>query len=267
MAGSENFELYTVAFDDREVTLHVRRGARTRHVRLSVEDGGRIVASIPRRFRLSRLDDIVEQRREWLDEVLERVELVNKATEIDLRNGDPVRYLGGWLRTRLALGGRPRCKLEDDVLTIYIPEDGDPYGALHTWYKAQARTLITERVEAYAQVFDLKIGALSIRDQRTRWGSCSAKGDLSFNWRLILAPQWVLDSIVVHELCHIDELNHSAAFWDLLDRRYPEHREAQSWLALHGPALRVTSTTEPRSESKPKGRVRSRGPANLSFFD
>lgn len=266
---SEELEIYTVPFEDRDITLHVRRGKRTRHVRLSVEDGGRIVASIPMRFRLGRLDAIVVERREWLDEVLQRAEIVNEATKIDLRGGDPVRYLGGWLRTSIEPGGRGRCKYDADSqsVTIVLPEGGDPFQVLHKWYKNQARDIITERVYAYAEVFDLKVGALSFRDQRTRWGSCSSKADLSFNWRLVLAPMWVLDAIVVHELTHIDELNHSSAFWNLLDRRYPEHRDAQEWLTAHGPALRVTPTQEPRVESTPVAKRRKRGPLNLSLFD
>ena len=116
----------------------------------------------------------------------------------------------------------------------------DPFELLQAWYRTVARSIIEERCAQWAAALGLSYGRVSIRAQRTRWGSCTHEGNLSFNWRLVLAPQWVLDAIVVHELCHIDELNHSARFWALLDTRYPRHREADEWLRAHGAELRVS---------------------------
>jgi hypothetical protein len=78
---------------------------------------------------------------------------------------------------------------------------------------------------------------IEVRDQRTRWGSCSPRGTLSFNWRLVLAPFAVLDYVVVHELCHLREPNHSARFWRLVESRRPAWRDQRAWLREHGPEL------------------------------
>ena len=78
---------------------------------------------------------------------------------------------------------------------------------------------------------------IQIRDQRTRWGSCSTRGTLSFNWRLVLAPFDVLDYVVVHELCHLREPNHSRRFWTLVEQRRPGWRAQRDWLHEHGPEL------------------------------
>jgi predicted metal-dependent hydrolase len=140
--------------------------------------------------------------------------------------------------------------MEDGRLLLRVPDGDDAHDALVTWYRREARGVFEQRVAAWSGLFGLTPGKVSIREQRTRWGSCTYRGDLSFNWRLALAPDWVLDSIVVHELCHIDELNHSDRFWALLDRRYPRHEEASDWLKEHGPALRVTRP-EPRVLAAP----------------
>jgi predicted metal-dependent hydrolase len=229
------------------VSVRIRRSRRSRHVRIHVDEQGAVTASVPARFAAERLDPIVRERAEWLHDVLVRMELKARDTQVDLDRGDPVRWLGRWVPTHLERAGRrPVVQLEDDHLALRVPVDADPHDALVAWYRKSARAVFEQRVDEWAACFGLRAGKVSIREQRTRWGSCTHEGDLSFNWRLVLAPEWVLDSIVVHELCHIDELNHSDRFWALLDERYPRHQEASDWLRDHGPALRVTRPSAPK---------------------
>ncbi|MCW2920317.1 MAG: hypothetical protein JWL76_191 [Thermoleophilia bacterium] len=235
------------------VLVRVRRGRRTRHVRLHVDEQGEVTASIPARFSAARLDPIVRERADWLHDVLTRMEQKSRDTEVDLERGDPVRWMGRWIPTRLERGGRRAAVRLDEFgerLLLRVPEDEDPYDALVAWYRREARGIFERSVAEWAGLFGLVPGRVSVREQRTRWGSCTHKGDLSFNWRLVLAPEWVLESIVVHELCHIDELNHSSRFWALLDERFPEHEAASEWLREHGAALRVT---RPSSSSTGRG--------------
>lgn len=153
-----------------------------------------------------------------------------------------------WIPAGLRIAGDGLTPQPGSRLEIRVPVDGDPYEVLRSWYRREAKRVLTQRAHAWAEHLNLAVGAISIRDQRTRWGSCTHRGDLSFNWRLILAPLWILDSIVVHELCHIDELNHSDRFWALLDERYPQHGAASDWLREHGSALRMP---EPRPVASP----------------
>lgn len=232
------------------VLVRVRRGRRTRHVRLHVCEQGEVTASIPARFSAARLDPIVRERADWLHDVLTRMAQKSRDTEVDLERGDPVRWLGRWIPTSLERGGRrASVRLSDDGerLLLRVPDDEDPCDALVAWYRREARGIFERSVAEWAGLFGLVPGRVSVREQRTRWGSCTHKGDLSFNWRLVLAPEWVLESIVVHELCHIDELNHSSRFWALLDERFPEHQAASDWLRDHGTALRVSRPSSQRS--------------------
>jgi hypothetical protein len=100
-----------------------------------------------------------------------------------------------------------------------------------------ARELVAMVVEEEAPALGVSCRGVTIRDQRTRWGSCSPRGTLSFNWRLALAPFEVLDYVVVHELCHLREPNHSPRFWQLVATRRPGWREQRAWLRDHGQEL------------------------------
>ena len=95
---------------------------------------------------------------------------------------------------------------------------------------------IPKRVAQFAPVVGVRYGRIAIRNQRTKWGSCSSKGNLNFNCVLMLAPEWVRDYIVVHELCHLKEMNHSAAFWAEVVRVCPNYKEAEAWLKANGSA-------------------------------
>ena len=113
-----------------------------------------------------------------------------------------------------------------------------PAGDAEAWYRSQARRRLTVIAEQQGERLDLTgWSRIRIGDQRSRWGSCSSRGTLSFSWRLVMAPSWVAEYVVVHELCHLRHMDHSPRFWRLLDGAFPHRRRAQRWLRLHGAEL------------------------------
>ncbi len=126
-----------------------------------------------------------------------------------------------WLRKQLAALAEPRLGLDKLRLT----EDQG---------RREARARVELIVQSEATALDVGVTRLTIRDQVCRWGSCSANGALSFNWRLVLAPHDVLDYVVVHEVCHLVEHNHGPSFWKLVEKRRPDYREHRAWLDQHG---------------------------------
>ena len=104
-------------------------------------------------------------------------------------------------------------------------------------YVETARAVFTQKTAYYARIMGVTYGRISIREQKTRWGSCSSTGNLNFNWRLIFAPEAVLDYVVVHELAHRKEMNHSKAFYAVVESVLPDYRSSRKWLRDHGDTL------------------------------
>lgn len=101
-------------------------------------------------------------------------------------------------------------------------------------YRERAANVITARAQLYAGIMSVNFGRITIRQQKTRWGSCSAGGNLNFNWKLVLMPQKILDYVVVHELAHRRVMNHSADFWNIVEQVMPDYKECRKWLKEHG---------------------------------
>ncbi len=148
-------------------------------------------------------------------------ELVVRPRASDAEIDDAIAQHLPWLERQLAKAAEPTLGLDRLRLT-------EAQGRR----EAHARIALLAQSEAAA--LGVSFSRLTIRDQRSRWGSCSSKGALSFNWRLVLTPHDVLDYVVVHEVCHLVEHNHGAAFWRLVERRRPRYRESREWLDTFG---------------------------------
>ncbi len=120
---------------------------------------------------------------------------------------------------------------------LWAPAGAERSPALERWYRRAARAEIAPRLERACALAGSSYTKLTIRGQRTRWASCSRTGAMSFNWRLLLAPEEVLDYVVWHEVCHLEVMDHSPRFWALLERWCPDYREQSRWLRRHGQTL------------------------------
>lgn len=134
---------------------------------------------------------------------------------------------------------RIQVELEEDELLISTPnaEPARIYKAIEKWYIGQAHMIFPVRVMHYLQFTGGEVKAIRIKDQKTRWGSCSSLHNLNFNWRLIMAPGEVLDYVVVHELCHLTHMNHSRDFWNMVEKVMPDYRVYRKWLKDNGNRL------------------------------
>jgi predicted metal-dependent hydrolase len=221
-------------FAGEEIEYTVRRSARARRVRVHVHPDTAVEVVLPARAPERVAAATVQELRPWIERRLE--EAHTALAQIAARAGT-LPYLDSVLEL-VPQQGRRRVHRDRDRLLVPV---GDARPALERFYRRAARAEIAPRLDRASAAAGLTYTALDIRGQRTRWASCAASGRMSFNWRLLLAPERVLDYVVWHEVCHLRYLDHSQRFWSLLERHWPGYREDRLWLRRNGSSL-VLST-------------------------
>jgi hypothetical protein len=209
------------------------RSPRARHYRLTLRRDGTAVATIPARGSVREAERFVEQHRDWLERARTRHQRRPRAAEV-WTVGTRVLWRGELVEIRPAAGGeRPQVGLAAEVFRVRS-FDGDLRAALEAHFARRAKIELPARTWELAAVAGVDVKHVTVRNQRSRWGSCSATGTISLNWRLVQAPESVRDYIIHHELMHLREMNHSARFWARVEEVCPGWRDAEHWLKRNG---------------------------------
>ncbi|RYG93347.1 M48 family peptidase [Loktanella sp. IMCC34160] len=213
------------------ITVELRRSARARRLSLRVSRlDGRVTLTLPHGVPEREGVAFIASREGWL-----RDHLGAMRDEHAVRLGGVVPFRGQALPVRAADRQRGAA-LRDGVL--WVPDDPVTVGTrVQTFLKAQARDALASASDRHAAALGRSYGRITLRDTRSRWGSCTSAGDLMYSWRLIMAPPEVLDYVAAHEVAHLVEMNHSAAFWAVVARLFPDHDRCRRWLRTEGDAL------------------------------
>ncbi len=221
-----------ISIDGRDVPLTVRANARSRRMSLRVDMGGDgLVVVTPPHVPEAAIVDFIRRKQSWVSGQLARL-----PARVVFQDGSLLPLAGRLHTIRHAPQARRGVWVEDG--SIWVSGDAAHLERrLTDWLRRQARDALSERAHVHARVLGVRVGRVTIRDTRSRWGSCSASGDLSFCWRLILAPEWVVDYVAAHEVAHLLEFNHSPRFWALVARLIGDTVPARRWLKDNGLAL------------------------------
>ena len=213
-----------------EVEVIVRRSARARRfsLRVSRHDGA-VTLTLPLRARESEAMAFLSSQEDWLRRAVGGV-----APAATLGFGTVLPVEGRPLTVQAGTGRSVRV-LDD---TLFVPGPEERLAArLQAWLKVLARDRLAASVDRHAGSLGQRVTDITLRDTRTRWGSCTADGRLMFSWRLVMAPPTVLDYVAAHEVAHLMEMNHSDRFWAIVGRLYPGWQVQRAWLRQHGNAL------------------------------
>lgn len=227
-----------IEIDGRRIPYTIRRSRRARWMR--AEFAPDLVVVLPEKTDAARIDDFLRRHRRWLQRSLKRTARLAEWPRAPLTHASLVPFLGASLRLDLNLGPERVGRL-GDALIVHVPRrtPAAVRRALRSWYAAEALRELGGRARALAARLGLAVSKVAVRDQKRRWGSCSASGALSFNWRLLLMPEAVADYLVAHEVAHLAEPNHGPRFWAKVAEACPSWREQERWLKRLGPAVRL----------------------------
>ena len=228
----------------------IRRSQRAKKTRIIVTPE-KIEVVAPLRVTERAIHKFVNAHKEWVEITSEKVKLrvqnVKKSIPINYGDGVLVPFRGNQLRIKLERVLSGKAKIEFDgsgEITIFLPKSNDNDDisgvirlVLIEWMKDQAYRAVEACIKQYAKKYNLYPRNIRIKTQKSRWGSCGIHNDININWLLILAPPEVLEYVVVHELCHIKERNHSTRFWQLVEIHFPTYKKQRNWLKQNGGSL------------------------------
>jgi hypothetical protein len=229
----------TIALGKREIKLI--KSKRSKYMRLSISSYGEIRLSVPYNATLVHINNFLQDKGSWLDKAITGLKL---ATPLEI-NDDSGLSIAGENYSFIVYQDQPELKIQIDQSgqRIFIFNDGSSQAVVKELLRDKIRKLagsiIAQRVEAYASIMGISYGRISIREQRSRWGSCSSMGNLNFNWKIVLAPTRIMDYVIVHELAHILEHNHSQNFWQLVEKYLPQYKPYRKWLRENSSQLDI----------------------------
>jgi predicted metal-dependent hydrolase len=222
----------------------IRRSDRARRLRIVVAPEG-VEVVLPRRMAIRHAEEFIAEKQPWIERTLRAYKAAEESLPpVRLEDGGEVPYLGLTLPLRVHVEPwrtRPGVTRRGRTLHVGVMEPGEEAvrDALVRWYRRRARLEITERLDWSTLRVGSTYSKLQIRDPSSRWASCSTAGAMSFSWRLLLAPEPVLAYVVEHEVAHLDVMDHSKRFWNVVESRCPDYREYERWLRSYGPGLRT----------------------------
>ncbi|MDP1854130.1 MAG: SprT family zinc-dependent metalloprotease [Candidatus Omnitrophota bacterium] len=220
-----------------EIRIDKLLRSRRRTIELEVSQDAKLVVRAPLHVPVEDIQNILLKKRDW---IIEKQAFLRKRKDQYIPkkfiNGESFYYLGKPYRLNLINEGTIRLT---DYLEFPSALLSDAHHQLTQWYKAVAYENIKERAELYSKIIGLSYERVKISDAKKRFGSCSVRGNLNFSWRIIMSPLYVIDYVVVHELIHLEEHNHSQRFWQKVKRIFPGYQQAKEWLKENDHLLKI----------------------------
>ena len=219
--------------DGNGFIAEIIRTNRRKTADIRVEEGA-VSVIVPVSTSLEKIDQLLLSKRLWIKEKMALQRDMAPASIKQFVSGEAFPYLGRNYRLKVEHGPFAPVKLLQGRLVVQMPESGQqPYmirNAVVRWYKRQAEQKIREKVKRYVPIVGVEPAGVAIKTFKSRWGSCTAKGELEFNWRIMLAPNRMVDYVVIHELCHLIYHDHSPEFWCEVCRVMPDYQVCREWL-------------------------------------
>lgn len=223
-----------IDLDGVRTSVTVKTSKRARSFRLSLPVSGPLL-TVPEGARWTDAQAFLNRHRHWLAARLPRnaqAQMLRVGATLPLRGVPHLIVAAGTLRGRVEIG----TEEEKSILRVPGAAEHQPR-RLYDWLRAEALSDLETRTALHAGQLAVEVRQVRLRSQASRWGSCSSAGNISYNWRLVLAPPFVLDYVAAHEVAHLVEMNHSPAFWATVARTLPDMERGRSWLKAHGRAL------------------------------
>ncbi|MDH7511994.1 MAG: SprT family zinc-dependent metalloprotease [Clostridiales bacterium] len=239
-----------ITFGGRRIEYRIKRGRRKKSVAITIANTSQVVVSAPRVLSNEEIRELVQKKAGWIQKKQAYFRELRKLhPEKEYVSGEQVLFLGRKYRLKVIEkedGPISELMLMGRRITISINKDMPEEKrkeiireALTKWYYSRATEVILQRAKRYSQLLNLAPKKIIVRNQQKRWGSCSKNGALRFNWRISMAPVSIIDYVVVHEICHLKQKNHSSDFWRQVALVLPDYKKRRQWLRENLASLEI----------------------------
>lgn len=223
--------------EDFSFSVEVVRTDRKKSASIQL-DGVHVKVSVPKTLSKIRVRDLIAKKSVWIKQKIKEVEMAPPMKPKEYVSGETFPYLGKNYRLKvinISDGSAPSLTLTDGYFKAYVSKalansQEIIKSLLVDWYKEHASIRLAEKTERLAKIIGIAPNSVRVKGYKSRWGSCSPEGNISYNWRIILTPHRIIDYVVIHELCHLLELNHSSRFWKHVAQYAPDWKERKDWL-------------------------------------
>ncbi|MDB4128293.1 M48 family metallopeptidase [Hyphomicrobiales bacterium] len=222
------------------LSIEVIKSKRRKTISIKISNGS-VQIFVPDKFSNFRLEEIIKNRTSWIKKKLEESKL-NISKPKEYINGEVFSYLGYDYQLKILQDIKPDVKINDGFLQVSTSKKFNKDSIkkiLVKWYKARAIEILVEKTNRYANIIGVQPNTIAVRYYKSRWGQCSNIGNISYNWRILMAPNYIIDYVVVHELCHLIEHNHSKKYWNHVLNNYPDYKACHKWLKINGNNLNI----------------------------
>jgi len=229
-----------IVTNNHKIPYIFRRSKIARRLRMQMDMKGKLTLVAPWFTSDKGIQVFIKQHQKWIEKHWIKIEKLKKIRpEFHYKTGDTFYYFGEpvVLDVSPSENKRPTIKIRGQKMIITLHKaisKSDGVKAIkkliENFYRKKAEEVIRDRLDFFNEHYGFRFNRVTMRDQKSRWGSCSRLRNLNFNWRLIMAPIEIIDYVVVHELCHLKEMNHSPRYWALVAQTLPEHKKFRKWL-------------------------------------
>jgi predicted metal-dependent hydrolase len=220
----------------------ISRTNRAKSATIKVEEGV-VVVVVPKTLTQVRIKQLLDDKAQWIKQKIALHPQVPVPHEKQYVSGEAFSYLGRNYRLKVTEGELTPIKLVQGCLSMTVPKVASQHrmirDALTSWYRRRAEQKLREKLIRYSLIVGVETNGYKVKSFQSRWGSCTPRGRVDFNWKIIMAPNRVVDYVVVHELCHLKQHDHSPQFWKLVESIMPDYAESKEWLRVNGAGLVV----------------------------
>ena len=220
---------------DNDVSIEVVRTKRRKTASIQIIKGA-VKVIVPQKLSDSRVEELIQKRTPWIRKKLGEQSQIVTPNPKEYISGENFTYLGRSYRLKVLSGNDYGVKLKGGYLEVTVPnksKEEDVRNSLIKWYENHALKQLTDKTKRYADIMGITPHSIFVRDYKSRWGSCSPEGKISYNWRIIIAPHNIVNYVVIHELCHIVHPNHSPSYWRFVKTKIPDYDICRQWLRVH----------------------------------